>query len=48
MMADEQKEKIKQIANEVVLSRGSIRGYCRRYGLDGFGEKLAMQHKMLL
>ena len=30
------------IANEVGLSRDSVRGYCKRHGLDGFGEKLAL------
>lgn len=57
-MIDEQKEKIKQmrqqgigykqIASEIGLSRDSVRGYCRRHGLDGFGEKLALQHKLLM
>ncbi|WP_243128893.1 RNA polymerase subunit sigma-24 [Clostridium novyi] len=57
-MTDEQKEKIKQlrqqgigykqIANEIGLSRDSVRGYCRKHGLDGFGEELAMKHKMLM
>ncbi|MCI1478710.1 hypothetical protein [Clostridium beijerinckii] len=47
-MTDEQKEKIKQmrqqgigykqIANEIGLSRDSVRGYCRKHGLDGFGK----------
>lgn len=42
-MTNEQKEKInqmrqkgigyKQIANEIGLSRDSVRGYCRRHGL---------------
>jgi len=50
--SEEQNEKIKQmrqqgvgynhIANEVGLSRDSVRGYCKRHGLDGFGEKLAL------
>lgn len=57
-MTDEQKEKIKmmrqqgigykQIANEIGLSRDSVRGYCRKHGLDGFGEEIARQHKMLM
>ncbi|WP_034438869.1 RNA polymerase subunit sigma-24 [Clostridium ihumii] len=57
-MTGEQKEKVKQmrqqgigykqIANEIGLSRDSVRGYCRRHGLDGFGEELAMKRKMLL
>jgi DNA-binding CsgD family transcriptional regulator len=48
VMTDEQKEKIKQmrqqgigykqIANEIGLSRDSVRGYCRKHGLDGFGK----------
>ncbi|WP_373897769.1 hypothetical protein ACER0A_011015 [Haloimpatiens sp. FM7315] len=38
----------KQIANGIGLSRDSVRGYCRRHGLDGFGEELAMQRKILL
>ncbi|AVP55283.1 hypothetical protein K144313037_17600 [Clostridium tetani] len=57
-MTDEQKERIKhmrqqgigykKIANEIGLSRDSVRGYCRRNGLDGLGEEIAMQHKILM
>ena len=38
----------KQIANEIRLSRDSVRGYCRKHGLDGFSEEIARQHKMLM
>lgn len=57
-MTDEQKEKNKQmrqqgigynqIEDEAGLSRDLVRVYCRRRGLDGFGEELAMHHRILL
>lgn len=42
------KEQDKHIANEIGLSRDLVRGYCRKHGLDGFGEEIARQRKMLI
>jgi len=57
-MTEDQKEKIRQlrlegigykkISEEIGLSRDSVRGYCRRHGLDGFGEELALKRKILM
>jgi endogenous inhibitor of DNA gyrase (YacG/DUF329 family) len=57
-MTDEQRQKIKilryqgfgykKIANDVGLSRDSVRGYCRRNGLDGCGTELVAEyHKVM-
>ncbi|WP_352418023.1 RNA polymerase subunit sigma-24 [Proteiniborus sp.] len=57
-MTKEQEEKIKQmrhlgigykkIASEIGLSRDSVRGYCRRNGLDGFGKEQALKYRLLM
>lgn len=38
----------KQVASEVGLSRGSVRGYCIRNGLHGFGASLAQEYKQVM
>lgn len=57
-MTDEQRQQIKmlryqgygykQIASEVGLSRDSVRGYCIRNGLHGFGTSLAKEYKQVM
>lgn len=57
-MTDEQRQQIKmlryqgygykQIAGEVGLSRDSVRGYCIRNGLHGFGTSLAKEYKQVM
>ncbi|MBU5439880.1 hypothetical protein KQI42_17855 [Tissierella sp. MSJ-40] len=57
-MNDEQRQQIKilrfqglgykQIANETGLSRDSIRGYCKRNGLDGYGKELIKKYKKII
>jgi endogenous inhibitor of DNA gyrase (YacG/DUF329 family) len=57
-MTDEQRQKIKilryqgfgykKIANEVGLSRDSVRGYCRRNGLDGCGTELVAEYHAVM
>jgi len=54
-MNDEQRQRIKilrfqglgykQIAKETGLSRDSVRGYCKRNGLDGYGNELFEEYK---
>lgn len=38
----------KQIAKEIGLSRDSVRGYCIRNGLHGYGTKLAKEYKKIM
>lgn len=57
-MTDEQREKVrilryqgygyKKIANQVGLSRDSVRGYCIRSGLDGYGIEVAKEYKKVM
>lgn len=54
-MTNEQRQKIKamrlqgigymRIADTIGLTRDSVRGYCRRNGLGGYGKDLIREHK---
>jgi len=57
-MTDEQRQKIKmlryqgfgykKIADEVGLSRDSVRGYCLRNGLGGCGPELVSEYQTVM
>jgi len=57
-MHDEQRQKIKsmrlqgigyrRIADTIGLTRDSVRGYCRRNGLGGYGKELIKEHKNII
>lgn len=57
-MTDEQRQRIKilrfqglgykRIAKETGLSRDSIRGYCKRNGLDGYGTELLEEYRKVM
>ncbi|HCX04873.1 MAG TPA: RNA polymerase subunit sigma-24 [Clostridiales bacterium] len=57
-MNDEQRQKIKamrlqgfgykRISDAIGLTRDSVRGYCRKNGLDGYGKELAKENKKVI